>query len=290
VNRYYYDLHIHSCLSPCADNDMTPNNIAGMAALAGLNIVALTDHNSSRNCPAFFAAAKKQGIIPIAGMELTTAEDIHVVCLFEELSAALAFNDEVDQKRIRIPNRTDIFGDQWVTDENDNVISSESDLLPNATELTIDDVPPLVKKYGAVVIGLTMDENGVPADAAGRVKIAEKILNTAAEYGIPKENILIDTIVQPVAFDASTAAVTLDALQQVNEKLGVKTVLGISNSSFGLPKRTVLSAAFLTMALSKGLSAAIVNPLSKTVMNAYLAAGVLCGYDPECEDYIDAVE
>ena len=149
---------------------------------------------------------------------------------------------------------------------------------------------PLVKKYGAVVIGLTMDENGVPADAAGRVKIAEKILDTAAEYDIPKENILIDTIVQPVAYDTSTAAVALDALQQVNEKLGVKTVLGISNSSFGLPKRTVLSAAFLTMALSKGLSAAIVNPLSKTVMNAYLAAGVLCGYDHECEDYIDAVE
>lgn len=157
-------------------------------------------------------------------------------------------------------------------------------------EKSMREIFPLVKKYGAVVIGLTMDENGVPADAAGRVKIAEKILNTAAEYGIPKENILIDTIVQPAAFDASTAAVTLDALQQVNEKLGVKTVLGISNSSFGLPKRTVLSAAFLTLALSKGLSAAIVNPLSKTVMNAYLAAGVLCGYDPECEDYIDAVE
>ncbi len=165
MNRYYYDLHLHSCLSPCADNDMTPNNIAGMAALAGLNIVALTDHNSSRNCPAFFAAAKKQGIIPIAGMELTTAEDIHVVCLFEELSAALAFNDEVDQKRIRIPNRTDIFGDQWVTDENDNVIFSESDLLPNATELTVDDVPPLVKKYGGICYPAHVDReaNGLIA-------------------------------------------------------------------------------------------------------------------------------
>ena len=97
MNRYYYDFHIHSCLSPCADNDMTPGNIAGMAALAGLQIVALTDHNSCRNCPAFFAAAKKYGIIPIAGMELTTAEDIHVVCLFERLDDALRFNDEVDR-------------------------------------------------------------------------------------------------------------------------------------------------------------------------------------------------
>ena len=83
MNRYYYDLHIHSCLSPCGDNDNTPNNIAGMATLCGLNIVALTDHNSCKNCPAFFAAAKKYGIIPIAGMELTTSEDIHIVCLFE---------------------------------------------------------------------------------------------------------------------------------------------------------------------------------------------------------------
>ncbi|MBQ8415285.1 MAG: PHP domain-containing protein, partial [Clostridia bacterium] len=117
MNRYYYDFHVHSCLSPCADNDMTPNNIAGMAALAGLNIVALTDHNSARNCPAFFAAAKKQGIIPVAGMELTTAEDIHMVCLFEHLENALAFNDAVDTFRIRIPNRVDIFGEQLLTDE-----------------------------------------------------------------------------------------------------------------------------------------------------------------------------
>ena len=148
---------------------------------------------------------------------------------------------------------------------------------------------PLAKKYGAVVIGLTMDENGVPHTAAERVAIAEKILATAAEYGITKENILIDTIAQPAAFDASAAKVTLEALQTVREKLGAKTVLGISNSSFGLPKRTVLSAAFLILALEKGLSAAIVNPLSKNVMNAYHAACVLCGYDPECEDYIDAV-
>ena len=110
MNRYYYDFHVHSCLSPCADNDMTPNNIAGMAALAGLQMVALTDHNSCRNCPAFFKAASKQGIIPVAGMELTTAEDIHVVCLFERLTDALAFNDEVDGLRIRFQNRVDIFG------------------------------------------------------------------------------------------------------------------------------------------------------------------------------------
>ena len=165
MNRYFYDLHVHSCLSPCADNDMTPNNIAGMAALAGLNIVALTDHNSSRNCPAFFAAAKKQGIIPVAGMELTTAEDIHVICLFETLENALAFNDEVDLARIRIRNRTDIFGDQLLMDSDDNVVSTEQDLLSNATTLTLDDVPPLVRKYDGVCYPAHVDReaNGLIA-------------------------------------------------------------------------------------------------------------------------------
>ncbi len=165
MNRYYYDLHIHSCLSPCADNDMTPNNIAGMAALAGLNVVALTDHNSTRNCPAFFAAAKKQGIIPIAGMELTTAEDIHVICLFETLEDALSFNDELDTRRIRIKNRTDIFGDQLIMDSEDNVIATEEDLLSNATELMLDDVPPLVYKYRGICYPAHVDReaNGLIA-------------------------------------------------------------------------------------------------------------------------------
>ena len=82
MKDYYYDLHIHSCLSPCGDNDMTPNNIAGMGVVAKLDIMALTDHNTCLNCPAFFKAAENNGIVPVAGMELTTAEDIHLVCLF----------------------------------------------------------------------------------------------------------------------------------------------------------------------------------------------------------------
>lgn len=165
MNRYYYDFHIHSCLSPCADNDMTPNNIAGMGALAGLNIMALTDHNSSRNCPAFFAAAKRNGIIPIAGMELTTAEDIHVVCLFERLEDALRFNDEVDRQRIRFANRTDIFGDQLLVDENDEVIGTEDDLLPNATQIPIEAVPELVASYRGVAFPahIDRDANGIVA-------------------------------------------------------------------------------------------------------------------------------
>ena len=156
---------IHSCLSPCADNDMTPNNIAGMCALAGLQIAALTDHNSTKNCPAFFEAAKKQGIIPIAGMELTTAEDIHIVCLFEQLEDAMRFGDAVDEKRIRIKNRTDIFGDQIIMDANDEPISIEEDLLPNATMLSLEEVKPLVESFDGVCFPAHVDReaNGIIA-------------------------------------------------------------------------------------------------------------------------------
>lgn len=150
MNRYYYDFHIHSCLSPCGDDDMTVNNIAGMAALNGLNIVALTDHNTAKNCPAFFKAAKRNGIIPVAGMELTTAEDIHLVCLFEKLEDALRFDEFVDSHRIRIPNRTDIFGNQFILDENDNIIGSDEFLLSNATDITVEQAPVFVEECGGI--------------------------------------------------------------------------------------------------------------------------------------------
>ena len=165
MNRYYYDFHIHSCLSPCADNDMTPANIAGMATVAGLNIVALTDHNSARNCPAFFAAAKRQGIIPVAGMELTTAEDIHVVCLFEHLEDALRFNDAVDGQRIPIANRPDIFGDQLLMDENDEPVGIEENLLTNATQIPIEAVPALVAEHNGICFPAHIDReaNGIIA-------------------------------------------------------------------------------------------------------------------------------
>ena len=97
MNRYYYDFHIHSCLSPCGDDDMTPANIVGTATLAGLNIVALTDHNTAKNCPAFFKFAKKCGIVAVAGMELTTSEDIHIICLFEKLDDAMSFDKEIEK-------------------------------------------------------------------------------------------------------------------------------------------------------------------------------------------------
>lgn len=165
MSRYYYDLHIHSCLSPCGDNDNTPNNIVGMGVLAGLQVMALTDHNTCKNCPAFFTAAKKQGIIPIAGMELTTAEEIHMVCLFPTLEDAMAFDKEVETRRVLIPNRKDIFGEQWILDGDDNLIGEEPFLLSNATTISLEESVPLAEKYHGVCFPAHIDReaNGILA-------------------------------------------------------------------------------------------------------------------------------
>lgn len=160
MSKYYYDLHMHSCLSPCADDDMTPATIAGMATLAGLQVVALTDHNTTKNCPAFFEACKAYGLVPIAGMELTTAEDIHVVCLFETLQAAMDFDEALQPYRICIPNRPKIFGNQNIVDVDDNIIGTEEDLLINATTLPIQEAVEFARSYGASVHPAHIDREG----------------------------------------------------------------------------------------------------------------------------------
>ncbi|MCR4594941.1 MAG: PHP domain-containing protein [Clostridiales bacterium] len=165
MKRYYYDFHLHSCLSPCGDDDNTPNNIAGMAMLMGLNIVALTDHNTSKNCPAFFEAARRYNIVPVAGMELTTSEDIHVVCLFETLDEAMKFDAYVDSKRIKIKNRVEIFGRQLILDGEDNQVGEDEYLLSNATDISLEEVPSAVKEYNGVCFPAHIDKqaNGIIA-------------------------------------------------------------------------------------------------------------------------------
>lgn len=163
MSRYYYDFHVHSCLSPCGDADNTPNNLAGMAFLNGVRIMALTDHNTTRNCPAFFEAARRYAIVPVAGMELTTSEDIHAVCLFETLDDAMAFNEEIETRRIRVKNREEIFGEQLILDDMDNVIGHEEDLLINATTVALDEAPQLVAKYNGICYPAHIDR---PANGA----------------------------------------------------------------------------------------------------------------------------
>lgn len=163
MSLYRCDLHIHSCLSPCGDEDMTPGNIVGMSLLNGLNIVALTDHNSVKNCPAFFKLAKAQGIIPVAGVELTTSEDVHAVCLFRTLEAAMAFGDFIESRRIRIKNEPDIFGRQLIVDENDEVCGEEEYLLINAVNISLDEAFSEVLGRGGVCYPAHIDRssNGI---------------------------------------------------------------------------------------------------------------------------------
>lgn len=146
----YYDFHLHSCLSPCGDNDCTPANLAGMCKLAGLEAVALTDHNSSANCRAFLRHAEEYGLLALPGMELTTSEEVHVVCLFAGIDAAEDFSGEVYKRLPDIANRPERFGDQLVCDENDHVIRQLDKLLISATDIGIYDVAEMAAARGGI--------------------------------------------------------------------------------------------------------------------------------------------
>ena len=150
--RLYYDLHIHSLLSPCGDNDMTPNNIVNMAKLNELDIIAITDHNSCRNCSAAIKVGEEVGITVVPGMELTTSEDIHVVCLFPDLESADKFDNYVYDRLMKIPNQADIFGHQYVMNENDEIIDEVDMLLINSCNISIMNVKEIVKSFGGVAI------------------------------------------------------------------------------------------------------------------------------------------
>lgn len=152
---------------------------------------------------------------------------------------------------------------------------------------SMDAVFPLVKKYGGVVVGLTLDENGIPETAEGRAMIAGKIISEAAKYGIDKKDIVIDVLTMTISSEPDGAKVTLEALGQVREQYGVKTVLGVSNISFGLPNRPILNANFYTMAMQSGLTAGIINPSSEAMMRSYYSYCALMGYDKNCESYIE---
>ncbi len=205
MKRYYYDLHIHSCLSPCADDDNTPNNIAGMAALSQLDVLALTDHNTCKNCPAFFEACERYSITAIAGMELTTAEDIHVVCLFEQLSDALRFDVYVEERRMKIRNREEIFGNQLIMNSADEIIGKDEFLLSAATDIPLEEVPALVEDYGGICYPahIDRDANGIinilgtipetPAFDFYEVRDGESIEIYGKKYNIPNDRFIVDS-------------------------------------------------------------------------------------------------
>ncbi len=160
----------------------------------------------------------------------------------------------------------------------------------SGTQASLAAVLPLAKKYACALIALPMDEAGVPSTARGRLNIARRILSEAQKLGIEKEALLFDGLTMPVSAQSDAGRVTLETIELLQKELGVKTVLGLSNVSFGLPKRGVLGAAFLSLALARGLTGAIANPQDARVMEEFAACRVLLGRDRQCLAYIAACE
>ncbi len=156
----------------------------------------------------------------------------------------------------------------------------------NGKEKSMKEVFPLAKKYGGVVVCLCLDEDGIPSTAQGRIAIAKKIIKRAAEYGIDKKNLAVDALVMTISTDTNNAIETLNAVDYIRNTLGVNTVLGVSNISFGLPNREAVNTAFYTLAMSRGLSAGIINPNSRPMMNAFYSYKALAGKDESCQEYI----
>ena len=156
----------------------------------------------------------------------------------------------------------------------------------NGKKEVMEQIFPLVAKYGGVVVGLCLDEDGIPETAEGRIAVGKKIIDTAAAYGIGPEDIILDGLCMTVSSDSQGAIVTLETLRKIRDELGGKSVLGVSNISFGLPQREIINGAFFTMAMESGLSAAIINPNSEAMMRAYYSFNALMNLDPQCSEYI----
>lgn len=159
MESLYYDLHIHSCASPCGDDDMTPANIVGMAMIKGLDVIAVTDHNTCKNCPAVMEAAEEYGILAVPGMEICTSEEVHAVCLFSDLKGAMEFDAYVYDRLPKIKNREDIFGKQEIYNGQDEKCGTIEKLLINACDISFDDLWPLVAEFDGVMFPAHIDKN-----------------------------------------------------------------------------------------------------------------------------------
>lgn len=180
MEKVYYDFHLHSCLSPCGDNDMTPANIAGMAFINGLNAIALTDHNTVKNCTALKNAAEQYNITVLYGMELTTDEEVHTVCLFPDEKSANEWEEYAYSRLQKIKNNPNIFGHQFIMNEIDKILGEEEFLLINAVNISFEEVFTPVYELGGIAYPAHVDKNAnslisnlgfVPPDST--FKIAE---------------------------------------------------------------------------------------------------------------------
>lgn len=154
-----YDFHIHTALSPCGDGDMTPNNIVNMAILKGLDVIAITDHNTCRNAKACMECGEETDLLVIPGMEVETAEECHIVCLFPDIESAMEMDGIVREHLPAIKNRTDIFGEQLIMDKDDNIIAHEDNMLVTATSLSVSQVADKVSSLGGVAFPAHVDKS-----------------------------------------------------------------------------------------------------------------------------------
>jgi PHP family Zn ribbon phosphoesterase len=190
----FYDLHLHSCLSPCGDASATPYNIANLAKLLGLDVCAITDHNSCKNCPAFFKAAKEIDLLPIAGMELCTSEEIHVLCYFPELESAMAFDKHLSKHLPPLKNNPEIFGEQVIMNETDQILGYEETALIGASFFDLYTLYHEVKKFDGIIVPAHIDRSSfsllsslgaVPADVGYRaveIRYPEAIENLKIKH------------------------------------------------------------------------------------------------------------
>lgn len=159
MKSFAYDLHTHSCLSPCGSDDMTPSNLVNMAALSGCDIVAITDHNTCQNAPAAVKVGEEAGILVIPGMELCTSEEAHVVCLFETLEGALGFGSYVYKHMPHVPNKPEIFGEQRILNEEDELVGIEENLLLVSSFIGVNQVAELAASYGGIAFPAHVDRD-----------------------------------------------------------------------------------------------------------------------------------
>lgn len=175
--KLFYDLHIHSCLSPCGDEEMTPNNIVNMSYIKGLDVIALTDHNIGQNVKAVMACAEALGILVIPGMEIQTKEEIHALCYFPSLDQLAVFENALEAYRLKVPNRVDKFGHQWVMNEADEVIDEYPYALILSLSMGLTELDELVQSMDGVMVPAHINKGAnslikylgfVPSELKGR--------------------------------------------------------------------------------------------------------------------------
>ena len=238
--KYYCDLHIHSALSPCGDADMTPNNIVNMASLCGLDIVAICDHNSIGNVASAIKAARDLPLCVVPGMELETSEEVHFVCLFENLETAIEFDNWLTPFKPTIKNRPEIFGEQQYLDENDALCGYEENMLVSACSVSIYDVKKKIDTLSAVIIPAHIDRSSysiisnlglIPEDLGfTTVEISSKITKEEAIEKFPhikgyniitnSDSHYLGTIYEeenPIELPAPTARDLISALKYTNK-------------------------------------------------------------------------